>query len=419
MKDNRLVIQNINIFNSDSGEFDANKTIVVENQKITWIGNESQFEKTNLDQIINGENKFCIPGLIDCHVHLDGTSTLNYEREFLRTKTTMYGYTALLNARKHLISGFTTLRDCGGLLWGSTLREVFREKMFYGPRLLVAQHTIGQWGNQEDMGPDEIIDAYKKYETLSGVDGVIHAVRERKRQGSDFIKTLTTGGVLHGVESQLNRSLFNDEELKAMVTEAHRIGMHLACHAHGDEGILRASIAGIDTVEHGSFISEETAKIMVQNGTYLVPTQTSAFINKPDVMKNIAPEVQKKTIEVDKAMFENHKMAFEKGVKIALGTDVGVPGNFHGESAKEITSMVEVVGMTPSQAILCATREAAIATKQYQYIGSIEVGKFADFCILSNNPINDIKILEDKSIIDYVIKDGEVMVKSGIIQDKV
>jgi len=249
--------------------------------------------------------------------------------------------------------------------------------------------------------------------TQSGTDGVMHAVRERKRSGSDFVKTMTTGGVLHGQESDLNRSLWTKEELQAMVKEADRIGMYVAVHAHGAEGIQLATESKVRTIEHCSLVTEESAKLMSKNKIFLIPTQSSIFTDKPEVMAGISPEVRKKTIKVDDAMFVHHKMAWEKGVKIALGTDVGTPGNFHGKSAWEMTSYVQKMGMTPADAIQTGTMNAAEAINMDHAIGSIETGKFADFLVINSNPLEDITILENASNIDFVFKDGDEVAKNG------
>ncbi|MFV2014362.1 MAG: amidohydrolase family protein, partial [Candidatus Heimdallarchaeota archaeon] len=282
------------------------------------------------------------------------------------------------------------------------------------PRLLVAQIPMSQWGNQESLGPSDFIEVEKKYEIISGKDGIIHAVRDRKRSGSDFIKTMTSGGVLHGMGSELERSLWTDEEMSALVCEAHRLGMHVAVHAHGNHGILKAAEAGVDTIEHCSFVDDESAKTMIKNKVHLVPTQTSAFLDKPEIMKQLPPEVAQKTTEVDEAMFKNHKLAFELGVKIALGTDAGVPGNPHGTSARELTSMVKHIDITPVQAIQIGTIEAARAIKLDDKIGSIEIGKSADLIIVSGNVLENVALLESRDNIDYVIKDGDILARKGL-----
>ncbi len=408
----KTIVENVSIFDVHKGEMVEAQSIIF-GPTIESVGNDLRKEKDL--QVIDGNGKFLIPGLIDCHVHLEATTAVNWAEEMMRKKTSTYHYIALSNALKHLKVGFTTLRDCGGGKWGSGLRQAIAEGYVIGPRLLVAQWTIGQWGNQEAMGPDEWIQLQKSREVLSGIDGVVHAVRERKRMGSDFIKTMTTGGVLHGMESKLERTLWTEEELAAMVQEAYRLGMHVAVHAHGRGGIVHAAKAGVDTIEHCSFVDEQGISLMKQKNIYLVPTQTSAFMDKPELMKQLPPEVQQKTIEVDTAMLENHKVAFEKGVKIACGTDAGVPGNPHGTSARELTSYVQNIGMTSAEALQSATIVAAEAIKLNHVIGSIEVGKSADFILLDKNPLEDIAMLENLNNLSMVFCRGQLVAKQGKI----
>jgi len=414
----RLIIKSGNIFDTIKGKIMNNQTIVLEKNKISWIDDDGSFEKEKTDKIIDATNKTVLPGLIESHVHLEMTGDPQYEREYIRTKDDMWHYFALNNAQRHLISGFTCVRDCGSTPgWAPALRRIFDYGILAGPRLLVADSGIGQWGNQEAIGPNCILDYYKVTgEVQTGVDGVKHAVRDRKRAGADFIKTLTTGGVLHGMESKLGMTLFTEEELVAMVEEAHRLDMHLASHAHGDAGIYHAAKAGIDTIEHGSFISEETANLMIKKGTYLVPTQNAIKnLTKPDILNQMPPEVQQKILATNEQLIKNHKLAFNKGVLFALGTDAGTPGNFHGTTATEITNMVVNVGMTPVQALQTATIQSARAIKMDDKIGSIEKGKLADLVICNTDPLNDITTLENPVNFSHVIKDGKIMAEKGKI----
>ncbi|MHA1156872.1 MAG: amidohydrolase family protein [Candidatus Heimdallarchaeota archaeon] len=414
----RLILKNGNVFNSLTGKIEENTTIAIFGKKIVWVGDDGSFEKEKSDQVIKADGKTILPGLVESHVHLESTCSAQSERVLLRTKTAMWNYIALNNAQKHLVSGFTCVRDCGAMPgWISSLRRILDMGVFAGPRLVVSDAGIGQWGNQEAIGPDYMLDYYQQVgEVQTGVDGIKHAVRDRKRAGADFIKTLTTGGVLHGMDSKIGTSLFMDEELEAMVEEAERIGMHVACHAHGLEGIYRAVKAGIHTIEHGSFLDEETADLMVKKGTFLVPTQMALEgILSSEVLQHLPPEVQIKAKETGKKSKESHKIAFERGVQIAVGTDAGTPGNFHGTTGTEIKFMVENVGMTPTQALQAATIVGAKCVHLDDKIGVIEKGKIADIVISNKNPLEDISIVENPKNFSHVIKDGKIMVEKGIV----
>ncbi|MHA2090933.1 MAG: amidohydrolase family protein [Candidatus Kariarchaeaceae archaeon] len=415
----RLVFNQATYFDAVKGSFVENQAIVVEGKKITWIGDSSAFEKEEQDKIVNVEKQFLIPGLMDIHIHLsvDFSWTVQPEKTVLRRKDGYISYLALKHAQTYLKYGFTTVRDCGSRKsnWPSSLRSALNEAMFSGPRVFVAQNPIRQWGDQESFGPEDWIKIERKNEVKSGVDGVIHAVRERKRMGSDFIKTMTTGGVLHGIESKVQRSLWRDEELQAMTSEAERLGMYVAAHAHGELGIHNAIENGVRTIEHGSLITEESAKLLVKKEGFLIPTQSAPDLLKdPEVKANLNPEVIEKGEYVSKLAIERHKVAFELGVQFALGTDAPV-GDDHCHSGRELEKMVTQVGMSPVQAIQCASINAARAMKQEDQIGSIETGKLADIVVLNVNPLDNIAVFTDSKNISEVYKDGRLVSSDGKI----
>ncbi|MFW9971709.1 MAG: amidohydrolase family protein [Candidatus Odinarchaeota archaeon] len=414
----RLILKAGDTFDSVKGIVKKNQTIAILDNKIVWCGEDDDFEKESNDKIIEIEGNTILPGLIDCHVHLDSTAEPDYERKYLRTSKVMWHYYALQNAQKHLINGYTCLRDCGSLPdWAPSLRRIFDSGELAGPRLVIANLPITQWGNQEAIGPMEVIEYYGKLtEVITGIDGIKHAVRDRRRSGADFIKTITTGGVLHGITSKVDTSLFLDEELLAMTEEAHRLEMHVACHAHGREGVYKAVKANIDTIEHGTLIDEETIDLMIKKQTFLIPTHTAALgIKKPDILEQLPPEVKIKIEKVVHEMIINHKLAFEKGVLFAIGTDAGTPGNPHGSTTSEIINMINNVGMTTTQALQAATLQASKAIRMDNKIGSIDEGKFADIVVCKQDPIEDISVLNDPNNLLYVIKDGIIMVERGKI----
>ena len=417
-EETRLVIKSGNVFDSIEGKMKENLTIVVKNNEIAWVGDEGSFEKEETDNIIDATGKTVLPGMVECHVHLSGTGDPQYEKEYLRTKRDMYNFIALDNAQKHLVSGFTCVRDAGsykGIV--SSLKRILNYGIFAGPRLVGSETGIWQWGDSESIGPQALVDFDREVSVIkAGVDNIKYAVRDQKRLGADFITTATTGGVLHGMESKVSLVLWTDEELDAMLAEAHRLGMHIGCHAHGNDGIQAAVRAGIDTIEHGTFITEETAKMMVAKGTYLIPTRSAIVcLASSSIHKQMPPEVQTKITECFNKAKENHQIALEKGVKIAIGTDAATPGNFHGNTGLEIKLMVDDIGMTPVQAMQAATIEGARAIWLDDKIGSLEKGKLADIVICDKNPLEDISAVVDPLNFSHVIKDGKVMAGRGRI----
>lgn len=417
MNTDRLVFKNTNLLDIHSLKFKSNQTIVIENAKFTWIGDESGFEKQDGDHINNAEGKFVIPGMMDLHVHLSYThkALQDMNNSMMRYKDAYWEYWALRNAQQYLNYGFTTLRGCGSHKGLSSLREVIEEGTIPGPRLKLALRSIGQPGNQELFGPQKFIDANKELETISGTDGVIHAVRERREEGSDHIKTTTTGGVVHGKGSDVNLSLWRDEELEAMVSEAERLGMYVAAHAHADGGIASAVRTGVRSIEHCTMPTEETLDNMVKMGTYLVATQSAVnYINfAPEKVKQmLPPEIISKWKKVSQDANENHKLALEKGIPIALGTDAPVAGE-HCHAPLELKLLVQNVGMTPLQAIEAGTKTAARVIRMEDQLGSIDVGKFADLVLLEKSPESDISVFEDLNNIHAVIKDGKFVSEKG------
>ncbi len=418
----RTVLINADIFDSLKGVVKSDETIVLNGDKIVWRGASSSFEKEEGDEIFDLQDKLLLPGLMDIHIHLDGgfKDIMNMDAMIMRNKTSMYAYKALKNSQEYIKSGITTVRDCGsfGMNIHSSLRTALHSKMFYGPRLLASQIPIAQFGNQEAFGPDHFLDAEMKYETTSGVDGMIHAVRDRRRSGSDFIKTMTTGGVLHGQGSMVNQSLFNDDELEAMVREAEKFGMHVAAHAHGDAGINSAVRNGIRTIEHGTLISEESVDLMLKKGTFLVPTQSAGgFIKSiPEKMRATLPvEIINKANEIAEQMIEKQRVAYEKGVPIAIGTDAPVSGE-HTHTSKEMELLVKNMGMSNIEVLQSATIVSARAIKKDSTLGSLDVGKQADVVVLNKTVLEDITFLNNNQNIDFVFRDGTLMSKNGKLE---
>jgi len=425
VSEKRLILHKVAYLDAVNGKFAESKSIVIKNDSIAWIGDESAFEKEAGDQIIELEGKYVLPGLIDCHVHLQMRDEgENPYQTYFTTSPYFAGYKALKSAQEHIRSGFTTVRDCGSGNWGQSINRAISSGLFRGPRILAAQNPISQIGSiAYDLPIDQSLtfdwlDGQRVLGTVnpSGVDEMIRAVRERIMKGSNFIKVLNTGsvyGIVFG--SVVEKTFFREDEMLALVDEAHRNGIHVACHCHPDKGINEALDAGVDTIEHASLISEETAKRMSKTDSYLITTYYVQNVrHHPDKMKE-NPGVVEKLNSMAKAVYENHKIAFETGVKFALGTDSGPVAAPHGNSAKELTLMVENIGMSPVQALQSATIHAAEAIQLSKEIGSIEIGKTADLIVVGSDPIEQLSVLEDPVNIEYVIKSGGIVAKKGLI----
>lgn len=416
----RVVIQEVKIFDSINKVLKEPQTVIIEGGKFVWIGTNAEYTKQESDELIDGKGKFLLPGMFDCHVHIMMNHDFGFQpyEAMFRTKDGEKIINGLKNAQRYLVRGFTTIRDCGGFLKYSTpaIRDALENNVYYGPRLIVAEQTIGQPGNQEQFGPTEVLEYdNEKYNVGSGKDNVIQAVRERKRRGANFIKTMTTGGVLHGKGSKVQLALWTDEELIAMVTEAERLGMYVAAHCHHSNGVLKAVRCGVRTIEHGTFINDEIANLMAEKGTFLVPTESAGlFILRvpQETKKKLKPEIIEKWEIVSKEMVKSHQLAYRKGVKIAVGTDLPVSGE-HGRTDLELEYLHENLGMPAEEVFQSATIVSARALKLDDQLGSIETGKIADCVLLSANPLQDLKIIQDKNKILKVIKNGIVMAEKG------
>ena len=308
----------------------------------------------------------------------------------------------LRNAQKNLAAGITTVRDLGG--WNEiefVVREWIRREEFAGPRMCLA----GRFISITEAGADYYEGMYR---VADGVDEIRKAVREQVMHGADLIKIGVTGAVLveHGEPGATH---FNEEEIQALVEEAGKFGRRVAAHAHGADGIRKAIRAGVGTIEHGTFLYQDpvSIRLMVEDGIFLVPTLKVGW----DVILSENPQIPVWIREKNKATQGEAalslKMAYDAGVPIAMGSDVGTPLNFHGENGLEIYWMAQA-GMRPMDAIVAATGNAARALGWEAWLGTLEAGKIADLIVVDSNPLDDLRILADKNHLQFVMKDGQV-----------
>ena len=303
-----------------------------------------------------------------------------------------------------LLAGFTTVRDLGGTGVNTALRNAINKGQIDGPRIYSAGKSLATTGGHADptngWKKDLMGDPGPKQGVVNGVDDCRKAVRQRYKNGVDCIKITATGGVLSVAKSSSNPQ-FTLEEIKAICETAKDYGMHVAAHAHGDEGMQRAILGGVKTIEHGTLMSEETMELMKKHDVYLVPTITAGKeVTDKAKVEGFYPEVVvPKALEVGPKIQGTFGKAYKKGVKIAFGTDAGVFD--HGQNAKEFIYMVEA-GMPAMEAIQSATVTNALVLENDE-IGSIEAGKLADIIAVDGNPIEDINVMMQ---VAFVMKDG-------------
>jgi imidazolonepropionase-like amidohydrolase len=372
-------------------------TLVVEDNSITGI-EKGYIAGSAADKVINLQNKTVMPGLIDCHVHLESQGSKSSMIEGFTLSDADIAYQASVYAKRTLMAGFTTVRDLGGSGVNISLRKAIAKGMVVGPRILTAGRAISASGDDafnHKMGPDDGV--------ADGRDELIKAVRLQIKRGSDVIKIASTGGVLDLSENGSGAE-FTIDEIKAVVETAKDYGLKVACHAHGVEGIRRAIIAGVASIEHGTFMNEEDMELAKKYGTYLVPTIIAgkSVGDSAKIPGFFPPVIVRKAIEVGSKIQATFGRAYKAGVKIAFGTDAGVYA--HGKNYMEFQYMVEA-GMPPMEAIKAATTSAADLLGISEKTGSIAKGKLADIIAVDGDPLQDIKTMKNVS---FVMKEGKV-----------
>lgn len=390
-----------------NGTVVKNSSIKIDNGIITDI-KTGYIKLTKDDNLIDLRGQTLMPGFMDMHVHFGGEYQSKAERP-VKTERETEAILATAHALTTLKAGFTTVRQVGdsGLI-AITLRDAINAGYVDGPRIFASGKSIATTGGHAD--PTNGLSA-DSYEYPIAEDGVINgpydayaAVRQRYKDGADGIKLTVTGGVLSVAKSGDNPQ-FTLEEVDAVVKAATDYGMWVAVHAHGAKGMKRAVIAGVDSVEHGTFMTEEVMDLMIDRGTYYVPTISAGeFVAEKAKIDNYFPEiVRPKAISVGPQIGATFNKAYNRGVKIAFGTDAGVQP--HGTNWKEFVFMVQY-GMPNMVAIQSGTIETAKLLKIDKELGSIEVGKIADLVSVNGNPLIDITVMED---ISFVMKDGSAV----------
>ena len=385
-----------------SGKLLADQMIAIEDGKIAGVSGATE-AKIPADAVrIDLLNATVLPGLIDAHTHLTMDPKFGYER--LATSLPRETLTGAKNARLTLLAGFTTVRNVGAREFSDVaLRDAINAGDVPGPRMLVSGPPLSITGGHCDnnMLP------FEYHATSDGVaDGIAavqHKVRENIKYGSDLIKVCATGGVL-SLGDNPQHSQFTLEEMKAIVADAHRLGRKVAAHAHGAEGIRWAAEAGVDSVEHGSYIDDAGIAAMKEHGTYLVPTlYLGDWMIDNAGLTHLPPPLLAKAQEVIPAARKNIARAFAGGVKVAFGTDAAVYP--HGLNAHEFAVMVRL-GLTPLQAIQAGTLNAADLLGWSGKVGTLDPGAWADIIAVDGDPIKDVTTLER---VKFVMKGGEVV----------
>ena len=398
------------LIDTKSGKVLKEKTIVVSGNKIMSVENGYVNPTDDKDAVIDLKSKTVMPGLIDMHVHIEGeTNPKSYLEEYTLNDADV-AFNSVNYAKVTLMSGFTTVRDLGGSGVNVSLRNAISAGKIVGPRIFTAEKALGTTGGHADP-----TNGYKKSivgnpgpkeGVVNGVEDAVKAVRQRYKNGADLIKITATGGVLSMAKSGQNPQ-FTIEEIKAICETANDYGFHVAAHAHGDEGMQRAILGGVKTIEHGTLMSAETMELMKKHDVYLVPTITAGkFVSDKAKIPGYYPEIiVPKALNIGPKIQGMFGRAYKAGVGIAFGTDAAV--FYHGDNGKEFGYMVEA-GMPEMETIQSATTTNAMLLKMETEIGQIKSGFIADIIAVNEDPTATISTMEN---VVFVMKDGVIYKK--------
>jgi len=397
---NRTLIRTGHILDVKTGAEPAAQTIIVTGDRITAIAPTASTPKQSGDVEIDLTKYTVMPGLIDAHTHLTMANNFDpyFELSMTPAKEAIIG---VENAKVTLEAGFTTVRNVGANDYTDVaLRDEINAGHIPGPHMQVSGPALGITGGHMD----ENLLPYEYHihgqAVADGIPAVQHQVRENIKYGADLIKIGATGGVLSkGDDPQASQ--YTLEEMQAIVADAHRLGRKVAAHAHGAQGILWASEAGVDSIEHGSYLNDEGIAMMKKKGTYLVPT--AYLIDWMQQYGNLPPLYIQKMKDVSAVEKQNAIKAIKAGVKIALGTDAAVYP--HGLNAHEVDVYVNQFGMSPLAAIQTGTMNAADLMGWTDRVGTLESGKWADIIAIDGDPLKDVKLLQH---VNFVMKSGVV-----------
>lgn len=402
----RTLIHAGSVIDGVSKQIKKEQTIVVEGQKIVAV--EKGYSSPNDgDEVIDLKSHTLMPGWIDMHVHLEGESSPD---RYIRTFTDNPADKAFASvdiAKRTLMAGFTTVRDVGGSGVNVSLRDAIAKGIIEGPRVFTAEKSLAITGGHADptngYREDLMGDPGPRDGVVNGIEDARKAVRQRYKNGADLIKITATGGVL-SVAKDGQGAHFKEDEIKAIVETAADLGFHVAAHAHGDEGMRRAVANGVKTIEHGTYMSDETMQLMIKKNSFLVPTITAGMevaenAKKPGYYPKVVAE---KAAVIGPKIQGTFTKAYKKGVPIAFGTDAGVFR--HGDNAREFVYMVEG-GMPAIETIICATSTNAEILGMGDQIGTLKEGFIADLVAVPGDPTKDIEVMKQVS---FVMKEGKV-----------
>ncbi|UCC65183.1 MAG: amidohydrolase family protein [Anaerolineae bacterium] len=384
-----------------------NALLLIKGERIEAAGGSEAIHIPAGADVIDVTGKTIMPGLIDAHLHFLGIKSMN-QVTWIIDPPHLRGMRAVMDAWKVVDAGFTTVRDCGGML-AIYLKRAIEEGSIVGPRIVAAGLAISQTAGHADQHfvPQAWNERLMLGRVADGVAEVRKAAREQLREGADFLKIMTTGGVM-SEKDKPTASQFSMEEIRAFVEEAGNAGVKTATHAQGTQGIKNALLAGIDSIEHGFYLDDECIELMLEQGAYLVPTfAVGEAIAFKGLEAGVMESSVRKARSIQEAQLGAFKRAYQAGVKCGLGTDyLSDPLSPMGGNAVELEMYVKKAGLSSMEAIVCATRNNAGLLGLEDQLGTLELGKLADVIVVDGDPLQDIAILQTRERITHVFKGG-------------
>lgn len=395
----KTVFANTTVIDGTGDAFDG--YVAVDGKTISAVGRGALRDPPAGFDVVDLAGMALLPGLFDCHVHLRSDGLADPRAQVLSDTDALCALRSARNARRTIEAGVTTIRDCGSTNFvDMSVRKAVEEGLFPGPRMVLSGKIICMTGGH----------GWNVGHQADGPDGVRKAAREQLRAGADNVKMIATGGILTP-GTEIGSAQLTLDELRAGVEEAKKAGAISAAHAHGATGIKNAVRAGIDSIEHGYFLDEEGIELMLDAGTYLVATSAAVRnVAARGIEDGLLPDVHRKACEAVDMHVESFGKAYRAGVKLAMGTDSGVPFTRHGRNLEELAHLVEM-GLSPMEAIETSTLGSARLLRLDDRLGSIEEGKVADLVVFDGDPLSDITLLQEAGRIKWVIKDGDAVVR--------
>ena len=397
------------LFDTQNCKVLEDKVVIIQDKTIYDVIDLREFAQEPDMEVIDLSDKFVTPGLTDLHVHSGMNGEGNDRMDLLHHTPAELTLYSLKNVQQDLYAGFTTLRDCGSQAFVSVaLRDAINKGDFEGPRMFVSGYSLGSTGGHADShyAPGVTCTA-EEHPIIDGPDSARKAARFNLKNGADFLKFMSTGGVM-SKGTTLGAQQLCDDEIAAIIEIANLYGVHTATHAHGTNGIKAAVRAGVTTVEHGMILDEEAIQLMLEHGTYLTPTIIAAeriCVKGPEM--GLTPWMVEKANQALSHHEWGFRQCLERGVPITFGTDSATPYNYHGKQGYEF-ELLQRFGMDPHKALVAATMTNAKVLGVDKTQGSVEKGKVADLCAWSCDPIEDVKTMQNCL---FVMKEG-VVVKS-------